>query len=63
VFADGDIYKSGFQGQGLYVSPETDTVVVFFSTTYNDLPAYARHCKIGEVEGWNRRPMTNKIKF
>ena len=42
VFADGDIYKSGFQGQGLYVSPETDTVVVFFSTTYNDLPAYAR---------------------
>ena len=42
VFADGDIYKSGFQGQGLYVSPQTDTVVVFFSTTYNDLPAYAR---------------------
>lgn len=42
VFADGDIWKSGFQGQGLYVSPTKDLVVVFFSTTYNDLPGYAR---------------------
>jgi CubicO group peptidase (beta-lactamase class C family) len=42
VFADGDIWKSGFQGQGLYVSPSKDIVVVFFSTTYNDLPGYAR---------------------
>jgi hypothetical protein len=42
VFADGDIWKSGFQGQGLYVSPTKDLVVVFYSTTYNDLPGYAR---------------------
>lgn len=42
VFADGDIWKSGFQGQGLYVSPTKDIVVVFYSTTYNDLPGYAR---------------------
>jgi CubicO group peptidase (beta-lactamase class C family) len=42
VFADGDLWKSGFQGQGLYVSPKRDLVVAFFSTTYNDLPGYAR---------------------
>ena len=45
VFADGDLYKSGLLGQGLYVSPETDTVVVWFSTTWqNHLPmtAYSR---------------------
>jgi CubicO group peptidase (beta-lactamase class C family) len=42
VFADGDLWKSGFQGQGLYVSPSRDVVVAFFSTTYNDLPGYAR---------------------
>jgi CubicO group peptidase (beta-lactamase class C family) len=42
VFADGDLWKSGFQGQGLYVSPKRDLVVVFFSTTYNNLPGYAR---------------------
>jgi len=42
VFADGDLWKSGFQGQGLYVSPKRDVVVAFFSTTYNDLPGYAR---------------------
>jgi CubicO group peptidase (beta-lactamase class C family) len=42
IFADGDLWKSGFQGQGLYVSPKRDVVVAFFSTTYNDLPGYAR---------------------
>jgi CubicO group peptidase (beta-lactamase class C family) len=42
VFADGDLWKSGFQGQGIYVSPNRDVVVAFFSTTYNDLPGYAR---------------------
>jgi hypothetical protein len=34
VFADGDLYKSGRTGQCLYVSPETDTVVVFYSSAY-----------------------------
>ena len=42
VFGDGDIYTSGFPGQGLYVSPTKDTVVAFFSASYNDLPGYAR---------------------
>ena len=32
VFADGDFFKSGFGGQGLYVSPKNDTVVVWFGT-------------------------------
>ena len=36
VFPDGDIFKSGRNGQCLYVSPETDTVVVFFSSAYNN---------------------------
>lgn len=36
VFPDGDLFKSGRLGQCLYVSPETDTVVVFFSSAYNN---------------------------
>ena len=31
---DGDLYKSGRTGQGLYISPETDTVVVWYSSAY-----------------------------
>ncbi len=43
VFADGDFYKSGVRGQGLYVSPNKDVVVVFTSTVlHSDLPGYAR---------------------
>ncbi|MBP0017942.1 MAG: beta-lactamase family protein [Cyanobacteria bacterium SBLK] len=45
VFPDGDLYKSGRSGQALYVSPETDTVVVWFSTTWKSslwLEGYAR---------------------
>lgn len=45
VFADGDLMKSGLGGQALYVSPETDTAVVYFSTTWQNslaLYAYAR---------------------
>lgn len=34
VFEDGDLYKSGLCGQALYVSPETNTAVVYFSTTW-----------------------------
>jgi len=33
VFDDGDIYKGGARGQGLYVSPSRDLVVAWFSTT------------------------------
>ncbi|MCY1721584.1 serine hydrolase [Prolixibacteraceae bacterium Z1-6] len=45
VFSDGDMYKAGRYGQGIYVSPETNTVVVFFSSVYlNQLyvPGFAR---------------------
>ena len=31
VFNNGDIYKAGLMGQGLYVSPSRDLVVVWFS--------------------------------
>jgi len=33
VYPDGDIYKGGARGQGLYVSPGRDVVVGWFSTT------------------------------
>lgn len=33
VFADGDMYKGGARGQGIYVSPGRDYVVAWFSTT------------------------------
>jgi len=32
VFPDGDFYKGGVGGQGIYISPTADTVVVWFST-------------------------------
>lgn len=33
VFTDGDMYKGGARGQGLYVSPGKNVVVAWFSTT------------------------------
>ncbi|MCG8581410.1 MAG: hypothetical protein MI866_15915 [Bacteroidales bacterium] len=45
VFEDGDMYKSGRTGQCLYVSPETNTVVVYYSSSYESevwVHAYAR---------------------
>ncbi|MFD3189349.1 serine hydrolase domain-containing protein [Sedimentitalea sp. HM32M-2] len=45
VFPDGDMYKSGRTGQCLYVSPDTDTVVVYYSSSYQAevwVHAYAR---------------------
>lgn len=32
VMADGDFYKGGYGGQGLYVSPSRDLVLAFFGT-------------------------------
>lgn len=32
IWEDGDIYKGGFMGQALYVSPDRDLVITFFST-------------------------------
>lgn len=45
VFDDGDMFKAGRYGQGIYVSPKTNTVVVFFSSVYQNLlyfPGFAR---------------------
>ncbi len=39
IFPDGDMYKGGVGGQGLYISPSTNTVVAYFMTgTGNDGP-------------------------
>lgn len=32
IFEDGDFYKGGLMGQGLYVSPDRDLVIAFFAT-------------------------------
>ncbi|WP_430812966.1 MULTISPECIES: serine hydrolase domain-containing protein [unclassified Carboxylicivirga] len=45
VFNDGDMYKAGRYGQGIYVSPETNTVIVWFSSVYENLlyfPGFSR---------------------
>ena len=33
LYTDGDIYKGGARGQGLYISPARDLVVAWYSTT------------------------------
>ena len=39
IFLDGDMYKAGVGGQGIYISPSTNTVVAYFMTgTGNDGP-------------------------
>jgi CubicO group peptidase (beta-lactamase class C family) len=43
VWDDGDMYKGGVYGQGLYVSPARDLVVVWYSTAMkSDLSDFAR---------------------
>lgn len=44
VFADGDFYKSGMNGQGLYVSPGKDIVIAWFATggAMIEMEAFAR---------------------
>ena len=42
VYVDGDMYKGGVHGQGIYVSPSRDVVVAYFSTTPMDWQPYAR---------------------
>ena len=43
VWEDGDMFKGGARGQGLYVSPSRDTVVAWYSTTSeNGWTNYAR---------------------
>lgn len=40
LFADGDLFKSGYDGQALYVSPARDVVIALYSTS-KDQSAYA----------------------
>ena len=53
VYADGDLYKGGMMGQGLYVSPDRDLVIAYFSTTPDGgsirqfMRPLARHLKNG----------------
>ena len=42
VYEDGDMYKAGVGGQGVYVSPKRDLVVAFYSTAYADWEHFAR---------------------
>jgi len=35
LFADGDLFKSGFDGQVLYVSPQREVVIAMYSTSRN----------------------------
>lgn len=38
VFPDGDMFKLGFNGQGMYVSPGRDFVIAYFSTNPDEAP-------------------------
>lgn len=38
VFHDGDLYKGGMNGQGLYVSPDNDLVVAWFGNGFSSVP-------------------------
>ena len=38
VFRDGDLYKAGMNGQGLYVSPDKDLVVAWFANGFSPIP-------------------------
>lgn len=50
VWRDGDFYKGGVYGQGLYVSPAKDLVIVWFSTAMsNDLTQYARRIAVNTL--------------
>jgi CubicO group peptidase (beta-lactamase class C family) len=44
VFADGDFYKGGMNGQGIYISANKDIVVAWFGTGFAEIPmeAFAR---------------------
>jgi CubicO group peptidase (beta-lactamase class C family) len=44
IFSDGDFYKGGMNGQGLYISPSKDIVVAWFATGFTEISmeAFAR---------------------
>lgn len=41
IFPDGDIFKLGFNGQGVYVSPDRDLVIAYCSTNPDEAPTQA----------------------
>lgn len=52
IFPDGDLFKAGVGGQGLYVSPETNTVVAYFMTgTGNDAPETVARTIVNSLGG------------
>ncbi|WP_354625407.1 serine hydrolase domain-containing protein [Psychromonas sp. MME2] len=52
VFADGDIYKGGMRGQGLYISPNKNIVAVWFSNRIegNNVAGYIRNFVKEEIK-------------
>lgn len=42
VYTDGDMFKAGVVGQGLYVSPGRDLVIAYYSTSLGDWERFAR---------------------
>ena len=36
VLEDGDFFKGGYGGQGLYISPARDLVIAFFGTPFDE---------------------------
>ncbi len=48
VFPDGDFFKGGVGGQGLYVSPSRDLVIAWFSTGENNEHVMARAIAVSE---------------
>ncbi|MFT6288072.1 MAG: hypothetical protein ACJA09_002829, partial [Alcanivorax sp.] len=36
IWADGDMFKQGYSGQGIYVSPSRELVIVHFGTHGSD---------------------------
>ena len=51
VWDDGDFWKSGLFGQGLYVSPEKDLVIAYFSMNPTD-PSIARFLRPLAYSEW-----------
>jgi CubicO group peptidase (beta-lactamase class C family) len=41
VWEDGDLYKDGFSGQGIYISPEADLVLAWFGTADKQFKKHA----------------------
>jgi hypothetical protein len=49
---DGDFFKGGYGGQGLYISPAHDLVIAYFGTPFDE------HMETHELE-WITRQIVN----